>query len=238
VDAVFIGGTVIVSNGVYQLGGRILSGIESNRVAVTKRVTVTSVNGPAVTVIQGNPVIGNNAVRGVYLARGAMLTGFTVTQGAATLGGAQQENSGGGIYCEDSSATVSNCVITLNAVPAGGGGVFQGTVNNCIITSNTATYFWLYGGGAGANSAVLNNCLLFGNSDGWSGGGAANSSLNNCTVVNNSAGYYGGAFDGCSATNCIVYYNPGDNGVNSTFTYCCTTPNPAVLATSQTSRSS
>ena len=178
-DAVFIGGTVIVSNGVYQLGGRIVSGIQSNRVAVTKRVTLKSVNGPAATVICGNPAIGNNAVRGVYLARGAMLSGFTLTQGAATLGGSSQENAGGGIYCEDSSATVSNCIITGNATAGGGGGVFQGTLNSCILTSNTVTYFWLYGGGGGALSCVLNNCLLFGNVAGWSGGGADASTLDN-----------------------------------------------------------
>ena len=168
-------------------------------------------NGPAVTVIQGNPVIGNNAVRGVYLARGAMLSGFTLTQGAATLGGNSQENAGGGIYCEDSSATVSNCIITGNATAGGGGG---------------------------ALSCVLNNCLLFGNVAGWSGGGADASTLDNCTVVNNSAGYYGGAFDGCSATNCIVYYNPGDNGVNSTSLIAAPRRTQAASAASRTSRSS
>lgn len=226
VDAVIAGGTVFVTNGVYQTGGRVVAGLQTNRVAVTKPVTVAGVSGPSVTTIVGNPVIGDGAVRGVYLAAGATLTGFTVTQGAATLGGTEQENSGGGIYCADNSATVSNCFITANAVAGGGGGVMRGTINNCIITSNTATYFQYYGGGAGAHSAVLRNCLIAGNSGGWSGGGAANSTLNNCTVVSNWSGYYGGAFDACFATNCIVYYNTGDNGVNSYFDHCDRTPDP------------
>jgi hypothetical protein len=101
-------------------------------------------------------------------------------------------------------------------------------VNTCVIASNAVSYFWLYGGGGGASTAVLNNCLLFGNHANWSGGGAGNSTLNNCTVVNNSADYYGGGLDGYSASNCIVYYN-SDNGVNCTFSYCCTTPNPGEL---------
>ena len=79
------GDTILVTNGVYQYGGYSFAG--SNRVYVPiANLTVQSVNGPAVTVIKGYQVPGTtngaSAVRGVYLASGATLSGFTVTGGA------------------------------------------------------------------------------------------------------------------------------------------------------------
>ena len=68
--------------------GKNLYGTMTNRVAVTKPLTLQSVNGAAVTVIDGGGV-----VRCLYLTNHVSVTGFTLQNG---LG-----NNGGGVFCED-----------------------------------------------------------------------------------------------------------------------------------------
>ena len=222
VDAASVAGAlVLVTNGVYQTGERVASefGAIPNRVAVTKALIVRSINGPAVTVIQGyrdpHSTYGYGGVRCVYLANGAALEGFTLTNGAAGYGG--------GVWCESSSATVSNCMLTGNLAYLGGGAT-GGTLNNCRLNGNSSTY------GGGASGGTLNNCTLRGNSASAAGGGANVCTLNNCTLSGNSATNYGGGVTGGTLNNCIVYYNSAPNGDNYSdyivFNYSCTTPLP------------
>ena len=248
VDAATVpGALVLVGDGVYQTGAVPVYGM-SNRVAVTKSVIVQSVNGPAVTTIAGYGPIGAAAMRCVYLTNGAVLAGFTLTNGATQASGNSYTNqSGGAVWCESASVVVTNCMLTGNWAFSYGGGAFSGTLNNCTLTGNSAAT-----NGGGAYYGMLNNCTLTGNSASTSGGGAYYGTLNNCILTGNWASYGGGSYYGtlnnctlagnsastsgggaCYGTlnNCIVYYNSAPSGTNfysSAFNYSCTTPSPGI----------
>jgi hypothetical protein len=223
VDVAPPGATIFVTNGTYATGGRTTPGDgTTNRVAVDKPLTVRSVNGPGVTVIQGQmPGATNGYMRCVYLTNAATLVGFTLTNGVATYGG--------GVYCE-SSAVLTNCVLTGNLAWEGGG-AYSGTLNNSMLTGNLASYYG--GGAAGCN---LNNCTLTGNSAAGDkpytvhdGGGTYGGTLNNCTLTGNSADEGGGAYGG-SLNNCTLTGNSaveGGGAVNSSLNKCTLTGNSA-----------
>jgi hypothetical protein len=185
-----VGNLVLVSNGVYETGSTLANGSLSTRVAVTKPVTVASVNGPDTTFIKGqwnsdDPLarVGSNSVRCVYLTNGASLIGFTIMQGST-----EENGWGGGVWCEGADCVVSNCLITGNAASEGGG-IQSGTASYCTFATNFQDF------SGGARYSTLNHCLLAGNSTLNNGGGAGFSVLNDCTLVGNQANNGGGASD-------------------------------------------
>src|SRR5262249_32970737 len=134
---------VVVSNGAYSIGARAVFGTMTNRVVVDKPLTLRSVNGPQWTTIAGSLVPGttngDGAIRCVYLSSGAMLAGFTLTNGATrSAGDFQLERSGGAVWCETIDAVISNCVITGNSAAGYGAGAYFGTLLNCLVTGNNA----------------------------------------------------------------------------------------------------
>ncbi|MFH0909617.1 MAG: choice-of-anchor Q domain-containing protein, partial [bacterium] len=250
IDVSSDGDTVWVTDGVYDTGGvagyPAVTDLLTNRVAIHKPITVRSVNGPVVTVIEGQGPIGDAAVRCVYMTNGASLIGFTLTSGATLGWGGDliRECSGGGVWCRDASPVVSNCIITGNSANYDGGGTYRGTLNNCTLTDNTAGE-----DGGGASAATLNNCTLSGNLAVSGGGAASYSTLNNCTLSGNAAVSGGGAYYGtlndctltgnsaasgggvnrCASYNCLVYYNEANSGPNyewGSLTSSCTEPDP------------
>ena len=213
VDVALPGDEIVVTNGVYATGGRAVHSGMTNRVAVTKPITIRSVNGPDVTVIRGYQIAattnGNGAVRCLYLADGAALIGFTLTHGAVTAPALdpslasslpQQGHeylSGGGVFCESTSAVLADCVLIENAAVYGGGAC-SGTLNRCSLIRNTTAATAIdpqnlsRSAGGGAVRSTLNDCTLTGNIASF-GGGAYFATLNRCTLTGNAAQYGGGA---------------------------------------------
>jgi hypothetical protein len=213
VDAASAGDFVVASNGIYNTGGRVVYGSLTNRVVINKALTVQSVGGPTTALIQGNAPVGNNGIRCVYMTNGAVLSGFTLTNGATrNQGDLFQERSGAGVWCESSAATVSNCVLVGNSAYQYGGGAFEGTLFNCVLTNNNAGS----GGGGGAYSNMLVNCTLIKNfalvGAAGSGGGAVFCTLSNCLLVANNGNFSGGGARFSTLNGCVVSNNSGDLG--------------------------
>jgi hypothetical protein len=253
IDVAAGGDEIVVTNGVYATGGRAVYGSLTNRAAVDRPVTVRSVNGPGFTVIQGyqlpGTTNGDGAVRCVYLTNGASLSGFTLTGGATRDSGSFQENVGGGICCESTSAWISNCVITANSASWHASAVIYGTLNNCTIRSNTparltpgAVYESVLNecdlvgniGGAAANATLL-NCLIRSNNISpavsWAGYSAVTwGRLTNCTLLANSALFSGGGASFATLVHCRFINNTGAAGggaYRATLIDCLLTGNSA-----------
>ena len=169
VDVAHTGDTVLVTNGVYAVGGR---GQPDNvwwesRVVVTNSIRLESVNGPLGTIVQGAPndENGQGATRCVYLGNNAVLSGFTL-RGGSVVGG-----NGGGVYSE-SGSTVTNCILSGNTRFTGvssqdwsGGGAYGVRLYNCLLTGNVS-----HGSGRGPDAG---------------GGGAGKCTLYGCTLRDN-----------------------------------------------------
>lgn len=252
-----VSGTVWVADGVYGSGGVTnypTGSTLTNRIAIWKAITVSSTNSdPAATVIVGARDANTNgptAVRGVYMAAGARLTGFTVTNAATFAyawsggGGTVGNQCGGGVLCADNSAVISHCVIAGNTAGGfyntyGGGGVYLGSLFGCVIVGNES-----YCGG-GAQSSILSNCTLTANAALAGGlyplgGGAYLSTLYNCILAGNQVGVgtgvtgAGGGASACTLYSCVLTNNTAvwpDNGggvFGGTLYACTLTDNSAA----------
>ena len=216
VNLTIAGDTVLVTNGVYNIGTTVTPGYAlNNRVVITNSINVRSINGPNVTIIEGSGTNFFNtslAVRCVYIKRG-LLEGFTLQNGSTYgngLGSSDYfERNGGGVnmYNAVAGTTATNCIIR-HCTAVSGGGVCCGTLNNCAISGNMASSY-----GGGAFDSTINNCTLSDNTAVNGGGGAKAGTLNSCTISNNTVlEYYGGgAFDGL-LKNCIIADNTAPSG--------------------------
>jgi hypothetical protein len=231
VNAAAAGDLILVTNGFYQYGSQAVYGA-TNRVAVALPMTVQSVGGPGATTISGGP-----GVRCVYLTNGAVLAGFTLTNGVTlTSGDALMAQSGGGVWCESSNVIVTNCALVGNSANQFGGGAYEGTLINCALTGNSCPT-----GGGGAYQARLTNCTLSGNlATGYFGNGAGigagafECTLDNCTLTNNTAsssggGAFGGTLNDCTLTGNTSLYSGGGGADSAILNRCVLSSNVNLL---------
>ena len=223
---------VIVTNGVYDFGGR--AGYPAgctltNRVVLTNFAIVRAAStNPADTLIVGAPDTGTGsngpaAVRCAFLNTNCTLAGFTLTNGytSDTSLGVVNGN-GGGAYCQAASSLLTNCVVTMCQAALYGGGVYQGLLRNCEITGNSASsgggvyggtltsctisYNYAFGSGGGVASCTIYDSLIFTNIATNAGGGALNGTMIGCRLQNNVAGGGGGSYN-ANASNCVISGN-------------------------------
>ena len=157
-----------------------------------KAITLRASGAPEETIIDGE-----NARRGIKCDNGE--TAATKIIGFSITGGFGFNGNGGGIYCTDSSPTISGCTISGNTAANDGGGIWCNggtpTISGCTILSNGATY------GAGIScylsSPTLTKCLISDNSAEYKGGGIfcndnSSPTITDCTISGNTAFYYDG----------------------------------------------
>ncbi|MFH1282158.1 MAG: C25 family cysteine peptidase, partial [bacterium] len=186
IDVAYDGDTILVTPGVYDINEPIYF--------MGKTITLKSRDGPEATIIRGNnseKVITFDGWEGPD----TIIDGFTIKNGYTT-------NTGGGIYCIDSSPTIKNNIITNNNAGFGAGiGCLNNaspTIINNTITDNTADY---EGGGIDCyfSSPVITNNIITENTSNETGGGItcynASPTITNNIIDDNSAVDTGGGID-------------------------------------------
>ena len=134
-----------------------------------KSITVLSVNPDDPCVVAQTIIDCQGLGRAFSFASGedanSVLAGFTITNGFADTGGA--------VFCDNSSPTITNCILSGNSAAMGGGmcNVYGGspTVTNCTFSGNSAT---TNGGGMEnyESSPTITSCTFNGNSAAMGGG--------------------------------------------------------------------
>ena len=178
VDAAAADDVIWVTNGIYYPADTIL---------ITNAVTLSSINGPDVTIIDGQH--SKRCLTLDYTADGAEIDGLTFRNGYSA-------DYAGGVYCWAYPGTLNQCIITGCTSGNGGGAVLNsGTMSNCIITANAATGTVATGGGISLKYA---------------------GSLIDCTVSSNSAAEGGGIYLGDSEILCCTFLKEPSRGCTVT----------------------
>ncbi|MDF7825273.1 choice-of-anchor Q domain-containing protein [Pontiellaceae bacterium B12227] len=232
VDAASDGDTVMVYEGIYNLGHTVTPGYSSfNRVVITKDIRVQSWGLTENTIIAGNNVsLGRNdvLVRCVYMTKGE-LDGFTLQKGYANdaTGDAIYDQSGGAICAGSNLPKIKNCDIKDSIAINFGGGAYKGIFTDCTFSGNRAAS---YGGGSFLGS--FTNCTFTSNVA-LSAGGSSHGILTNCTFVDNFATNFGGGSYEGDLTGCSFSNNSASFGAGSAFgtlSNCTYTANVATAS--------
>ena len=179
-------------------------------------ITICGTDPNDTDVVAGTIIDPNQWGRGFYFHNSedanCIISGLTIRNALAG-------ESGAGVYCDNSSPTISNCMIVNNLAGENGGGVYcynsESVFKNCVIGNNYAAAD--SGGGLKCDlgSPQLKNCIISNNISTDYGGGVdcylADLNLVNCNIINNIAGSKGGAIYAVNSNviirNSIIWFN-------------------------------
>ena len=171
VDEAAAGDTVKILAGTYGEGEEHWDGSQTNRVVITKQLTLEGVEGKEVTHIVGRHQpgattdkgkMGTAAIRCIRVkgedADGTIIKGLTIRDGAVQNSSEAMKSYGGGVcgHTKDTRTCfyLVDCVVS-NCAACWGGAIHSGTAVRCLFKNN-------YGIGPGgtARQANLLNCLV------------------------------------------------------------------------------
>ena len=189
-----------------------------------KAITIKSENGPENCIIDCQ-----RQGFGFYFHSGegpdSVINGFTITNGTVS-------GRGGGIYCDQSSPTITNCVFSDNKAGKYGGGIYNFNNSNpklinCTFTRNSAGTIPSESANGGGicnlidSNPTLTNCMFIQNSATNQGGAIYNDDysdpiLTKCIFIENSSKYGGGIYNFFNSNpvskNCTFIANWADYG--------------------------
>lgn len=223
------GDTVIVADGTYTgAGNRDIS-------FLGKSITVQSLNGPNNCSINGQ---GNYRL---FYFNGneepnSVLDGFTITNGSAIRGG--------GMYCQNSSPTITNCQFIGNTANNSGGGIYcqnsSPMITNCIFSNNSAQGGDDYGCDCNCEDPEFDcnlcySCCSAVGGDAYGGGmfnnANSNPTLIDCQFIGNNAdagvGFPGIIDDRCSG--CSLWCENSDGDASGGGIYNETYSSPTII---------
>jgi len=182
---------------VMKFGVKIYGGFAGNETSLDQRNFTSNT-----TTLKGsncNVIINNNN----SLDSTALLDGFVITGGYGyndQIGTNIGQNYGAGIYNDNASPTIQNCIINANHAYSRGGGIANINASPIFINVQITGNFTLSGGGVynSGGSPQFINVTIAGNRDDAGGGGVYNTNgsspaFKNCIIYGNygqnSAGY-------------------------------------------------
>lgn len=226
IDAASDSDIILIADGIY-------TGEENKNLDFKgKAITVQSENGPENCIIDcEDDGVGFSFQNGE--GTNSIVSGLTIKNGVGKEWNIL-DCGGGGIYCENSSPTIDNCIITENRSEYGGGIFVSGgspTISNCTIAGNYSLST-TGGGGISLNetSAIIINCTIAENEAGgtYAAGGifcqGGSPTVSNCTITGNwvtGTPNYGGGINSYNSSllisDCFIMNNSAGFGGGISF---------------------
>jgi len=220
INAAGNGGIVLVADGTYS------EMINFNG----KAISVQSRNGSATTFIDGGGSMGPLVTFGTSEGSSSVLDGFTVQNGYRSCDG-----GGAGLYIDGASPRIQDCTITNNSVDCSrnGGGMYitnnsSPTISSCVLTCNSGTYGGLIYMNV-SSSVTINNSSISNNTSTMFGGAiyadGGSVSISDSTLNTNTSFQCGGAIycvNDCplTITDCTLNSNLTTSALAGGAIYC------------------